>query len=96
MCGGHGEVSTKDKKQVALSNSTGKNVHLSSRPVLSRSPILPIEQVKSVKYLGVILDSHLSWNDHVGQANNLSRLNCHMQALPSTGLVINKTPYELE
>ena len=29
-----------------------------------------IEQVKIVKYLGVILDSHLSWNDHVRQLRN--------------------------
>ena len=60
------------EQRLHLNSVKTKVILFGSRPALSRSPKLNIvfegkllQQVNCVQYLGVLLDSHLSWNDHL-------------------------------
>ena len=69
-----GRIANWLKRQKLHLNTVKSHVVLfGSRPALSRSPILHValqgHRIEQVK-LGVILDSHLSWNDHVRQLRN--------------------------
>ena len=61
------------EQRLHLNSVKTKVILFGSRPALSQSPKLNIVfegkplQVNYVQYLGVLLGSHLSWNDHLLQ-----------------------------
>ena len=62
------------EQKLHLNSVKTKVILFGSRPALSQSPKLNIvfegkllQQVNYVQYLGVLLDSHLSWNDYLLQ-----------------------------
>ena len=78
------------KQKLHLNAIKGCVVLFGSRPALSQSPRLHVTldgrdllQIQKVKYVGIVFDSHLSWNDHIkglrSKTNRIVKMLCRLR-----------------